>query len=88
MEHCDTLISPRWCVPVRPAGTVLTDHAVALTDGRIVDVLPLADARLKFQPSQTLERDGHVLIPGLVNAHTHAAMTLFRGLADDMPLEQ
>jgi len=88
MKHCDTLISPRWCVPIRPSGSVLTEHAVIITDGRIVELLPLAEARQKYQPSQTLERAGHVLIPGLVNAHTHAAMTLFRGLVDDQPLEQ
>lgn len=87
MKHCDTLIAPRWCVPVEPRGTVLTGHAVAVTEGRIVDLLPLAKAREKYQPSQSLERAEHLLIPGLVNAHTHAAMTLFRGLADDLPLE-
>ncbi len=87
MQHCDTLIAPRWCVPVEPANVVLTDHAVVVNDGRITDVLPLADAREKYQPSAFIEKPDHVLIPGLVNTHTHAAMTLMRGLADDMPLE-
>ncbi len=87
MEHCDTLISAAWVVPVEPDETVLENHAVAVTDGRIIDVLPADAARSKYQPSVVLERPGHVLIPGLVNAHTHAAMTLMRGLADDMPLE-
>lgn len=87
MQHCDTLIAPRWCVPVEPAGTVLEGCAVVVSDDRIVDILPLADARAAYQPSVVVERPDHVLIPGLVNAHTHAAMTLFRGLADDMPLE-
>ena len=87
MQHCDTLIVPRWCVPVEPSDVVLEDHAVAVTDGRITDILPLEKARAEFQPSVIVERPDHVLIPGLINAHTHAAMTLFRGLADDMPLE-
>ncbi|MDH3621047.1 MAG: TRZ/ATZ family hydrolase [Gammaproteobacteria bacterium] len=87
MQHCDTLIAPRWCVPVEPTGVVLEDHAIAITDGRIVAVLPLEKARAAFQPTVTVERPEHVVIPGLVNTHTHAAMTLFRGLADDMPLE-
>ena len=82
MEHCDTLISPRWCVPVRPIGSVLEEHAVAITDGRITELLPRADALTKYQPSQHLERGEHLLIPGLVNAHTHAAMTLFRGASN------
>ena len=87
MQHCDTLIVPRWCVPVEPAGEVLEGHAVAVTDGRIEAVLPIEQATASFQPSVLVERPDHVLIPGLINAHTHAAMTLFRGLADDMPLE-
>ena len=87
MQHCDTLIAPRWTVPGEPGGEVFEDHAVAISDGRILDVLPRAEADARYQPSVLVERPGHVLIPGLVNAHTHAAMTLFRGLADDMPLE-
>jgi 5-methylthioadenosine/S-adenosylhomocysteine deaminase len=86
MQHCDTLIAPRWCVPVEPANVVLTDHAVVVNDGRITDVLPLADAREKYQPSAFIEKPDHILIPGFVNTHTHSAMTLMRGLADDMPL--
>lgn len=87
MQHCDTLIVPRWCVTIAPSGTVLEDHAVAIADGRIMAVLPRAEAQAAFQASVLVERPQHALIPGLVNAHTHAAMTLFRGLADDLPLE-
>ena len=87
MRHCDTLIAPRWCVPIEPANSVLTDHAVVVTDGRIVELLPLSEAREKYQPSVLIERPDHVLTPGFVNAHTHAAMTVLRGIADDMPLE-
>lgn len=88
MQHCDALIAPGWCVPVEPAATILTEHAVIVNDGRIVDLLPLADARAQYQPSVSIERPDHVLIPGLINTHTHAAMSLFRGLADDEPLEK
>ncbi len=87
MRHCDALITPRWCIPIEPAGAVLEDHAVAVADGRIAAVLPLTEARAAFQPSVSIDRPGHVLIPGLVNTHCHAAMTLLRGLADDLPLE-
>ena len=87
MQHCDTLIVPRWCVPIAHTGEVLERHAVAISDGRVTAVLPAAEAQARFQPSVLVERPAHVLIPGLVNAHTHGAMTLFRGLADDMPLE-
>jgi 5-methylthioadenosine/S-adenosylhomocysteine deaminase len=65
---------------------VLTGHAVAVRDGKIEAVLPMADARERFAHYPRIELAEHVLIPGLVNAHTHAAMTLMRGLADDLPL--
>ena len=88
MHSCDTLILPRWCVPVMPSDTTLTDTAVAISEGRILEVLSTADARQKYRARDVVDRPDHVLIPGLVNAHTHAAMTLFRGIADDMPLER
>jgi 5-methylthioadenosine/S-adenosylhomocysteine deaminase len=88
MKHCDTLIAPRWCIPVRPAGRVLENHAVAVVEGRIVDLLPRNTAFAEYQASCVVERPSHALIPGLVNAHTHAAMCLFRGFADDLPLER
>ena len=87
MKHCDTLIFARWSVPVAPSSTVLEDHAVAVTDGRISALLPAAEARETYQASVLIERPSHVLIPGLINAHTHAAMSLMRGLSDDLPLE-
>ena len=87
MQHCDTLILPTWCVPVEPLGEIITDAAIAVADGRIVDLLPADEARGTYQASVTIERPGHVLIPGLINAHAHAAMTLFRGLAEDLSLE-
>jgi 5-methylthioadenosine/S-adenosylhomocysteine deaminase len=80
------LLHPRWIVPVEPSGQVLERHVVAVRDGRIEALLPLADAAARFGSYQVHELPDHVLIPGLVNAHTHAAMSLMRGLADDLPL--
>ena len=88
MERIDSLIHARWVLPIEPRGAVLDNHAVALRDGRIVAVLPSADADARFTAERTLRRDQHVLMPGLVNAHTHLAMSLLRGLADDLPLER
>ena len=82
----DTLITTRWIIPVEPANTVLEDHAIAINDGRILAILPAAEAEARFRPGLHLRRDRHVLMPGLINAHTHAAMSLMRGLADDLPL--
>jgi 5-methylthioadenosine/S-adenosylhomocysteine deaminase len=86
MEKVDTLIKTRWVAPVAPASGVLADHAVAIRQGRIVDLLPSEDALERYDAAEVVDRPGHLLIPGLVNAHTHAAMTLLRGLADDLTL--
>jgi 5-methylthioadenosine/S-adenosylhomocysteine deaminase len=86
LQAVDLLIEARWLVPVEPVGAVLENHAVAVNDGRIVALLPQAEAAVRFSPRQRKRLDQHVLIPGLVNLHTHAAMTLLRGLADDLPL--
>ena len=86
MEKVDTLIKARWVVPAAPRADALADHAVAIRQGRIVAVLPASEAAARFEAEEVLERPSHVLLPGLVNAHTHAAMTLLRGLADDLPL--
>ena len=85
-QACDLLIEAGWVVPVVPHGVVLENHAVAVTDGAIVAVLPVAEARARFAAAQTVSRPDAALIPGLVNAHTHNPMTLLRGLADDLPL--
>jgi len=82
----NTLLRPRWILPVEPAGAVLEDHCVALRDGLIEAVAPAADADARFADYARVDLPRHALIPGLVNAHTHAAMALMRGLADDLPL--
>lgn len=82
----NTLLRPRWIIPVEPAGAVLEGHAVALRDGRIEAILPDAEAAGRFASYSQISLEEHVLIPGLVNAHTHAAMALMRGIADDLPL--
>src|SRR5690606_2155532 len=75
MQTCDTLIIPAWCIPVAPADSVLTETAVAVSEGRIIDILPTESARERYQAREIVTRPNHVLIPGLINAHTHAAMT-------------
>lgn len=81
----DLLLLPTWLVPVEPAGVVLKEHALGIRDGRIVFIGPRA-AALKFNATEVRELPDMLLAPGLINAHGHAAMTLFRGLADDLPL--
>lgn len=86
MQSIDTLLHARWVIPVEPDQVVLEHHSIAISDGRITDVLPSSEAKLRYRAHTELELPDHALIPGLINAHTHAAMNLMRGLADDLPL--
>ncbi len=80
------VVSARWVIPVEPEGAVLEDHAVVVEGSRIAAVLPAAEARARHPGAEHVALARHALLPGLINAHTHAAMTLLRGLADDLPL--
>ena len=82
----DLLIEPGWIIPVEPADMVLEGHALAVDQGRIVALLPTSEATSRFSPREHLRLPKEVLLPGLINAHTHAAMALLRGYADDLPL--
>jgi len=86
MKTTETLLHARWVIPVEPDAVVLEYHSIAIDEGRISAILPSVDARQSYQAQTTLEFDQHALIPGLINAHTHAAMTLLRGIADDLHL--
>jgi 5-methylthioadenosine/S-adenosylhomocysteine deaminase len=82
----DLVIEASWIIPVEPHGTVLEEHAVAIAGGNIVALLPTGEMSLRCSSGQTCRLNSHVLIPGLINLHSHAAMTLMRGLADDLKL--
>lgn len=86
MTAVDTLIHSRWIAPVEPAATLLEHHSLVIHEGRILDILPTGQALTTYTASVEHSLDRHLLIPGLINAHTHAAMSLLRGLADDLPL--
>jgi 5-methylthioadenosine/S-adenosylhomocysteine deaminase len=86
-ENCDLLIEAGFVVPVEPHGVVLENHAVAVREGVIVAILPIAEARTRFAAAETVSRPDAALIPGLINAHAHNPMTLLRGVADDLPLK-
>ncbi len=85
-DTADLLIHARWVVPVEPANLVLEHHTVALRGERILALLPQDEARRRYPQARSIELPGHALLPGFVNLHAHAAMTLMRGIADDLPL--
>ena len=82
----DLQIDAGWLLPVQPAAA-LPSHSLIVTGGRIVDVLPALDAAERYRPLQRVDLTRHIVMPGLVNAHCHAGMTLLRGIADDVSLE-
>ena len=83
----DLLINSRWIIPIVPENRVFENCALAIDQQKIVGIYPQAEALSKFNPDSVVDLDDHVLMPGLVNAHGHAAMSLLRGYADDQPLE-
>ena len=85
MQTVDLRLDAGWILPVEPAGA-LAGHALVVDAGRVVALLPTTAADAAYAPREHFVLPRHALIPGLVNAHTHAAMTLFRGIADDVPL--
>lgn len=82
-----TLIEPRWVIPAEPDGTVLEGHAVVVRGDRIAAVLPVDEAHRRHGSAARRLLATHALVPGLINLHTHAAMVLLRGIADDLPLK-
>lgn len=84
----DLCIDAEWIIPIEPAGSVFHNHTLVVSDGRIADLLPTITSLRNYQPLERRDLRGHVLLPGLVNLHTHAAMSLLRGFADDLPLER
>jgi 5-methylthioadenosine/S-adenosylhomocysteine deaminase len=81
-----TILKAQWVLTMAPGSEVLTQHAVVIEGERIAAVLPWAQAEASYPSAETVELGAHVLIPGLINGHTHSAMSLLRGVADDVPL--
>jgi 5-methylthioadenosine/S-adenosylhomocysteine deaminase len=81
------LLLPKYLVPVRPRGAVFENYAVAVEDGRIRMVQPQEAVLARYPDAKRVALDDHVLLPGLVNMHTHVPMSLLRGYADDYRLD-
>lgn len=85
-QSVDTIIYAAYILPVVPKGIVHKNHALVIDDGKILALLPYAQCESLYTATHTHKLNTHVVMPGLINAHGHAAMSLFRGLADDLPL--
>ena len=82
----DLLLNCKWIIPIVPENQTLTDCAIAIDNGKIIGLLPQAEAARRFSAGKVQDLDHHIVMPGLVNSHGHAAMSLLRGYADDLPL--
>ena len=80
------IIEARWLCPIIPNNTLFEYQAVVIQYGKIIDICAITQASEQYEAKETVQLDEHILIPGLINLHTHAAMSLMRGLADDLPL--
>lgn len=87
-ENVDAIYTARYVVIMDSARRLIENGAVAVRDERIVAVGPRADLEKQYQPRERLDRPDAILMPGLVNTHTHAAMSLLRGIADDLTLQE
>src|SRR5262245_27359450 len=83
----DAIWSARWVVTMDAQRRVIENGGVAVTGGHIVDVSTKAEIDRRYRAAQRLDRPDAILTPGLINTHTHAAMSLFRGIADDLNLQ-
>ena len=86
MKNIDTLLHARWIIPVDNKQRYLEQHCIAIDEEKIIDILPSAQAKALYSARVNRDYNQHALIPGLINSHSHAAMSLLRGLADDLNL--
>ena len=82
----DLLIHCRWIIPIVPENQILENCSLAVDGEKIIGIYPQAEAKKRFEAVKTETLDNHVLMPGLINAHGHSAMSLLRGYADDLAL--
>ncbi|MDY6954359.1 MAG: amidohydrolase, partial [Thermodesulfobacteriota bacterium] len=86
MQPVDIILKNGWVLPMDDGSTVIEQGAVAIKGERIIEVGPKDALAARYGAEKTIDAQGGIIMPGLVNSHTHAAMTCFRGLADDLPL--
>ncbi|HYA31546.1 MAG TPA: amidohydrolase, partial [Thermodesulfovibrionales bacterium] len=87
-DKADCIVRGAYVLPMDAEFTVITDGAVAVKDGKVEDVGEYGEIISQYDSEEIIGGEGRVVIPGLINTHTHAAMVYFRGLADDLPLRE
>lgn len=87
-KKTDYIVHAEYILPVDSKFTVIKDGAIAVDNGKIEAIGNYEDITSVFNSDRAIGGRNRVVIPGLVNTHTHAAMVYFRGLADDLPLKE
>lgn len=85
--HCDLMVHSRWIIPIIPEDIIHENCTLLVSDGDIVAIVPTEEAKRRYRAKEIIDLPQHVVMPGLINAHGHAAMSLFRGYADDLTLQ-
>ncbi len=88
MRPVDQIIQPKWLIPMDAGPPVRQGHVVVVDQGEIIEIGPSGETAARYDAATVTVLSDHALIPGLINAHTHAGMNLLRGFADDLPLMQ
>src|SRR3990167_6972383 len=86
MEPIDHLIHAKWLITCEENNRVLENHALAIKAGKILALVPSKEAKQKYQAATEEHYHSHAVMPGFINSHTHIAMNIFKGLADDLDL--
>lgn len=86
MTKVDKIISASWTFTADASDDLLIDHSIIISDGKIIDLLPKKNAFEIYEAEEVFKLPNYLLLPGFINSHTHAAMSLLKGFADDLPL--
>ena len=87
-KNVSIIISTSWIFTSDPENQLLSDYSVVIENDKIIDLVPQSKVFNEYEADNTYQLTDHILIPGLINTHTHAAMSLFKGFADDLPLQE
>lgn len=83
--HVQTIIEAGWIMPMVPKGVILERHSLLMNDGKVVALIP-SEQTNDIEADEVVRLPQHIILPGMVNAHTHAPMHLLRGMGADLPL--
>ncbi len=86
-KNASIIISASWIFTSNLEGQLLSDYSIVIENDKIIDLVPQDKVFDEYEANDTYQLTDHILIPGLINTHTHVAMSLFKGFADDLSLQ-